>query len=153
MSEVKEYVSVNETDFWWKNTLELTVTGRILNSHLQKIVDAKVRELNAKIDVKYDAWLTDFKWTENLSSDEIKKLSFQLKDVIKWFNEEIAKIEQEYIWKTAENNWQIRTEILQYFSDKSLFVENWVWLAALRWYANMDREVAQSSRTKELPLR
>jgi len=35
--------------------LELTINGRVLDSNLQKIVDAKVADLNVKIDAKYDA--------------------------------------------------------------------------------------------------
>jgi len=153
MSEVKEYVSVNEKEFWGKNTLELTINGRVLDSNLQKIVDAKVADLNVKIDAKYDAWLKDFKWTENVSSDEAKKLSSQLKEIIKGFNSEIARIEQEYIWRIDKNIWQIRTEIANYFLGKSLFVEKWPWVvSALRWYSSMDRDIAKQNKEKELPL-
>lgn len=150
--EVKEYVSVNEKEFWGKKTLELTVNWRVLDSNLQKIVDTKVAELNAKIDSKYDVWLMDFNWKESVSSWEAQKLTAQLKEVIKWFNAEIARIEQEYIWRTKDNQWEIRTEISQYFSDKSIFVEKWKWLAALGGYAKMDRGDASPVREKELPL-
>lgn len=150
--EVKEYVSVNEKEFWGKKTLELTVNWRVLDSNLQKIVDTKVAELNAKIDSKYDVWLMDFNWKESVSSWEAQKLTAQLKEVIKWFNAEIARIEQEYIWRTKDNQWEIRTEISQYFSDKSIFVEKWKWLAALGGYAKMDRGDAAPVREKELPL-
>lgn len=151
MPEVKEYVSVNEKEFWGKKTLELTINWRVLDNDLGKIVADKVAELNSKIDNKYDVSMMD-EWAENISSLEAQKLTAQLKEIIKWFNEEIARIEEEYIWRTEENQWEIRAEISQYFSDKSIFVEGSVWLATLRAYANNNRNGAAAPREKELPL-
>lgn len=150
--EVKEYVSVSEKDFWQRKSMELTVNGRVLDSNLQKVIAEKVADLNAKIDNKYDAWISDFKGTENISDSERKILADQLKEVVKWFNELIAKLDAEYIGKTQENQWQIKTEVSSFFSDKNIFVTKGQWLASIAAYAGMNREAAAPVETKKMSL-
>lgn len=150
MSEVKEYVSVDEKKFWQEKSLNLTVKWSILDSNLRAEVTAKVDQLNAKIDKSYDVSVLD-NWDKDIWKDEIKKLTEQLKKIVAWFNEEISKIEQKYIWRTAENRWNIQAEIWQYFSDKSIFTPESAWLSWLSGYASGNREMAQS-RKNELPL-
>lgn len=152
MAEVKEYVSVNEKEFWKNKTLELTINGRILDSNLQKIVQWKIDALNLKIDWKYDAGITDFSW-ENISTEEKIKLIADLHTIIKWFNEIIANMTDQYIWETQEKETDIQAEISAYFSDKSLFVNQWRWLvSALRGYAGMTASEAAPIKAKILPL-
>lgn len=151
MSEVREYISVNEKEFWEEKTLELTIKWRVLDSDLQDIVNSKINNLNTKIDTQYDVSLFD-KWEQKLSSHEAKVLSDQLKDVINGFNQEIERIESEYIWSINENRENIQNEISNYFSDKSLFIKKWVWLAAIWAYASMSREDALPYKEKELSL-
>ena len=150
MSEVKEYVSVDEQNFWKEKSLKLTVKWDILNSNLRAEVTAKVEQLNARINGKYDVSVLD-DWEKKIWDSEIKSLNKQLKEIVAWFNKEISKIEQKYIWRTAENRWNIQAEIWQYFSDKSIFTTESAWLSWLSGYASGNREMAQS-RKNELPL-
>lgn len=156
-----DYVSVNEKDFWKKESLTLTVNGRILDENIKKQVESKVSELNSKIDQMYNVSLLDFNWTQKVSSEEIKKLSSQLKEVIKWFNETIWKMKDDYIWDTKNNLWKIKDEISNSFTWKTLFTEKSISLAsAIKWYASSNRQEVNdnmwewNSRPKEnqLPL-
>ncbi|MDD2891859.1 MAG: hypothetical protein PHQ95_02735 [Candidatus Gracilibacteria bacterium] len=152
MSEVKEYISVNEKEFGKNKTLELTINGNILDSNLQKIVQDKVNDLNTKLDNKYDTSVMD-NGDENIGDAEKARLTAQLKDIIKGFNTLIAQIEEDYIGQTKEKQTEIKTDISTYFSDKSLFVEQGKGVAsALRGYAGMDASDAAPARAKELPL-
>mgnify|MGYP003613714371 CR=1 FL=1 len=150
MFEVKEYVSVDEKKFWQEKSLNLTVKWSILDSNLRKKVTVKLDQLNAKIDKSYDVTVLD-NWDKDIWTAEIKNLTEQLKKNVAWFNEEISKIEQKYIWRTVENQWLIQSEISQYFSDKSIFTPESAWLASLTAYRSGDREMAQNRKNK-LPL-
>jgi len=121
--ENKEYVVVNEKDFWGKKTLELTTQWQILNTELRGIVNSKISDLNLKINNFYKNWLFE-KWENSISEKEQKELSSKLKEIINWFNEEIRRIEEEYIWKVDKNKQKIEWEIQAFFWDnKSIYIE------------------------------
>lgn len=156
MSEqIKQYVSVNEWEFWKKESLKITIDGSILPNALKWVVWDKVAQLNRKIDEAYNvSWLNFDKWENKIWNEEKRTLIQKLKTVVQGFNEEIARIDKEYIWKTKENQSEIKKEVADYFSDKSLFVERWSWLAsALKWYASMDAEAVKPHREKEVSLK
>lgn len=140
MAEVKEYVSVSEKNFWRAKTLELTLNGRVLNNDLKGIVESKIASLNAKLDAAYNvSGMNMDKWQNKISEQEWKRLALDLKKIIQWFNEVISQMESEYLWKTWENTWKIRTEISEFFSDKNIFlVKRASWIQALAWYAMWD---------------
>lgn len=153
MEWIKEYVTIKEKDFWKKESLELNISWRILDSDLRKVVEEKVSELNKKIDAKYDVWIAFLdNWEFWISDIEKDRLISQLREIIRGFNEEISRIEEEYIGIVAENIQQIREDINSYFQGKSLFVETSSWLWSLRAYAMIDRDMASFRETKKLEL-
>lgn len=148
----KDYITVNEKGFWKEKSLDFN--PHILDQNLQGIVQAKLTDLNAKLSDKYDVGMTDFSGSEKLSDAEIKVITAQLQEVAKWFNTLIDQLAENYIWKTEESKQEIQAEITGFFSDKSLFVNEWTGMvAALSGYATGNPEqVVSSKRGKELPL-
>lgn len=151
--ENKSFVDVDERNFWDKETLKLTTYWSILNDDLKGIVDNKLYQINDKISNGYKNWLLDFEWEHSISSVEKQQLSKQLKDIITSFNQELARIEEEYIWRIWENKNIITNKISSFFWDKSLFVEKQPQLASrsMRWLERM-WEGLGSEKIKELKL-
>lgn len=75
MSEIKEYVSVNQWEFWKKESLKLTVNWSILPNALKWVVWDKVAQLNKKIDDSYNVrWLNIDSGLNKIWDEERKTL-------------------------------------------------------------------------------
>lgn len=138
----KNYVEISEKDFWKQKSLKLTIKGSILREWLQIEVKKAIDKINLKIDEWYDMkWLNLDNWEYKVNQREREQLLNKMRDIVMWFNEEIARLDEKYIWATVENRDNISKSISAYFSDKSLFVANDQFL----WARSLDDETLRAA--------
>lgn len=150
MSEVQPFVQITE-DFWKKESLKLTIQGKILDENIKREVEQRIASINQKLDSAYKSSIIDFNGQKSISSSEKAQLVEQLQQVVNGFNKEISSLKETYIWRTAENKDKIVWTLQQYFSDKQLVLKEWMTLASAIWgYARGEWEAVNPKNT--LPL-
>lgn len=150
MSEVQPFVQITE-DFWKKESLKLTIQGKILDENIKREVEQRIASINQKLDSAYKSSIIDFNGQKSISSSEKAQLVAQLQQVVNGFNKEISSLKETYIWRTAENKDKIVWTLQQYFSDKQLVLKEWMTLASAIWgYARGEWEAVNPKNT--LPL-
>lgn len=147
--EVKEYISVNEKDFWKKESLQLTNLWKNLDSNIRTKVLDKITKINAKLDDNYDVSVLD-NWKYDISETQKPKLIEQLKEVIKQFNVEINRIVNDY-WNTSSLYLnEISSELSTFFDWKNLSFHNnasitEAIISAKNWLWNNNWEIVNNS--------
>jgi len=114
--ENKEYVVVNEKDFWNKETLKLNQGLLASNSSGTLLTDAintRMKSLNTKLDANYSTIFLE-KWKIPIDNKTQAELASQLKDITQWFNNKLDEIVKKYKWAIDENMIEI-TEIIDKF--------------------------------------
>ncbi len=155
--EVKEYISVNEKDFWKKESLKLTTNCVVLNQELKDIVTNKIIALNKKIDETYNVgwffnvgWLID-KGVFQIWESQKTMLLKQVRAVIQDFNTLIQEKKDIYDSWNREKMWDIQKDITELLWSKSIFLTNTLQTGQLRsaiqWYVTTNREELPKSET------
>jgi len=117
--ENKEYVVVNEKEFWNKETLKWNneLLTRNNNKLLTGAINTRIESLNKKLDTNYSTRFLE-EWKNTIDNKKQAELATQLKEITQWFNNKLDEIVKKYKWAIDENMIEIIGIIDKFFVEE-----------------------------------